>query len=116
MPYGSRHLRRNRETPIRIAVFHERSCNVVLQGPAQAYIHTDADGTGEFQFGYVAGGLDGKVVKYLNENRFEFSWSGADEMDPVNGCGWVRIRDSDTIEGEFRIYLGDDSIVLARKV
>ena len=81
----------------------------------QAYIHIDADGTGEFQFGYVSGGIDGKVVKYSNEKRFEFSWSGADEMDPINGCGWVKIRDADTIEGEFRIHLGDDSTFLARK-
>jgi len=81
-----------------------------------AYIQIDTDGTGEFQFGYMSGGLDGKIVKYPNEERFEFSWSGSDEMDPVNGCGWVRIKDDGDIEGEFRIYLGDDSGFLARKV
>ena len=82
----------------------------------QAYIQIGADGTGEFQFGYVSGGLDGKVVKYSSEDRFEFSWSGSDEMDPANGSGWVKIKDKDTIEGEFRIHLGDDSTFLARKV
>jgi hypothetical protein len=60
--------------------------------------------------------LDGKVVKYPNEERFEFSWSGSDEMDPANGSGWVKIKDTETIEGEFRIHLGDDSTFLAHKV
>lgn len=81
----------------------------------QAYINIDANGIGEFQFGYVHGEIDGKVVEYPNGKRFEFSWLGNDENDPVNGCGWLKIKDSDTVEGEFRFHFGDDSTFLARR-
>ena len=81
----------------------------------QAYIHIDSDGTGEFQFGYVFAEIDGKVVKYPDGERFEFSWSGSDENDPINGSGWIKIKNADTIEGEFRIHFSDDSTFLARR-
>jgi hypothetical protein len=38
-----------------------------------------------------------------------------DENDPANGCGWIKFKDSDTIEGEFRFHMGDDSTFLARR-
>jgi hypothetical protein len=81
----------------------------------QAYIQIKNDGIGEFQFGYVRGDIDGKNVKYTDGVRFEFSWEGADELDPISGCGWVKLKDKDTIKGEFRIHHGDDSTFLARK-
>ena len=41
---------------------------------------------------------------------------GADyECDPACGSGWIRIKEEDLIEGEFRIHLGDDSTFLARR-
>jgi len=80
-----------------------------------AYIDIKRNGLGDFQFGYVRGEIDGKVVKHPDGKRFEFSWEGADEMDPMCGCGWIRKRDNKTIEGEFRIHHSDDSTFLARK-
>jgi len=82
----------------------------------QAYIKITRDGMGDFQFGYVCGSVDGKVVKYSDGDKFEFSWLGVDENDPMNGSGWIKQNDKDTIEGEFRIHCGDDSTFLARKV
>lgn len=81
----------------------------------QAYIRINKNGLGDFQFGYVRGEIDGKIVKYPNGERFEFSWEGADELDPVNGCGWVKLSDKDTIEGEFRMHHSDDSTFSARR-
>lgn len=81
----------------------------------QAYIQVDKNGNGEFQFGFVYGEIDGKITKQTDGDRFEFSWAGNDENDPANGCGWIKFKDSDTIEGEFRFHTGDDSTFLARK-
>ena len=81
----------------------------------QAYIQIDKNGTGEFQFGYVYGEIDGKITKYTDEDRFEFSWAGNDENDPANGHGWLKLKDLDTIEGEFRFHMGDDSTFVARR-
>ena len=81
----------------------------------QAYIKIDSDNLGDFQFGLVSGDIDGKVVDYADEKRFEFTWEGNDECDPASGSGWVRIKEKDLLEGEFRIHNGDDSTFLARK-
>lgn len=40
--------------------------------------------------------------------RFDFSWSGFDENDPMSGRGWLRV-DGDQAEGRIFIHLGDDS-------
>jgi hypothetical protein len=42
----------------------------------QAYIQVDKNGTGEFQFGFVYGEIDGKITKQTDGDRFEFSWAG----------------------------------------
>ncbi len=81
----------------------------------QAYIEIKPDNLGYFQFGLVEGQLDGQVVEYTNETRFEFTWDGYDENDPMNGSGWIKLTDPDTIEGEFRLHLGDDSTFLAKR-
>ena len=82
----------------------------------QAYIEIEENGDGEFQFGLVHGYIDGKIVKYKEGNRFEFSWEGNDEMDEANGTGWIRLKDNNReIEGEFRFFEGDNSTFLANK-
>ena len=40
---------------------------------------------------------------------------GYDENDPMNGSGWIKLNDPDTIEGEFRLHLGDDSTFRAKR-
>ena len=75
----------------------------------QAFIEVEARGRGQFQFGYVIGFMDGKVVDYPEGRRFEFTWDGNDENDPANGCGWFWKKSIDQIEGEIRLHNGDDS-------
>ncbi|ODS39649.1 MAG: hypothetical protein A7316_04885 [Candidatus Altiarchaeales archaeon WOR_SM1_86-2] len=82
----------------------------------RAYIRIKPNGLGDFQFGLVSGGIDGKVVDYADEKRFEFTWDGNDECDPACGSGWVKLKEGDLLEGEIRIHLGDDSAFLARRV
>ena len=81
----------------------------------QAYIRIDSNNLGDFQFGLVSGWIDGKLVDYADGERFEFTWEGNDECDPACGSGWIRIKEEDSLEGEFRIHLGDDSTFLARR-
>lgn len=79
----------------------------------QAYIRIESNKSGHFQFGLVSGAIYGKVVGYPDGRRFEFTWEGSDESDPVCGSGWVRIKDKGLLEGEFRIHGGDWSTFLA---
>ena len=53
----------------------------------QAYIHIGSNGIGDFQFCLVSDELDGEIVKSGNPERFEFTWEGQDENDPVFGTG-----------------------------
>lgn len=45
------------------------------------YIRIDKEGTGQFQFGLVAGDLDGRLESCGDMVRFAFYWSGQDEND-----------------------------------
>ena len=81
----------------------------------QAYIKIVSNTKGNFQFGLVTGEMDGKVVSYTNEKRFEFTWEGNDECDPAIGSGWVRIKGKDVLDGEIRFHNGDSSTFLARR-
>jgi hypothetical protein len=75
----------------------------------QAYLQIDSNGIGDFQFGLVSAGLDGEVVKFGSTERFEFTWEGVDEMDPVSGSGWMKMSKPDQVEGRLKIHLGDGS-------
>jgi hypothetical protein len=81
----------------------------------QAYIQVNPNGLGKFQFGLVYGQIDGEIVKDGADERFEFSWEGSDESDPVSGSGWFRLKDKDSIEGKIKIHLGESSMFLARR-
>lgn len=81
-----------------------------MEVPAHITIRKDL--TGEFQFGLVQGDLDGRVDLDNGAVRLEFSWSGFDENDPMNGRGWMQI-DGDQAEGRIFIHLGDDSAFTA---
>lgn len=77
-----------------------------MEAPAHITIRSDL--TGEFQFGLVQGDLDARVSAADGVARVEFSWSGADESDPMNGRGWMDVT-ADQAEGRIFIHLGDDS-------
>ena len=70
----------------------------------QAYIKIGSNNHGDFQFGLVSGEIDGKMVNYANEKRFEFTWEGNDECDPASGSGWVRVKGKDVLDGEIRFH------------
>ncbi len=81
----------------------------------QAYIEIKPDNHGLFQFGLVCGDIDGRIIDYSDEKRFDFTWDGNDECDHASGSGWVIIKEIDMIEGEFRIHNGDSSTFLAKR-
>lgn len=81
----------------------------------QAYIRIEQDNLGCFQFGLVQGDIDGRVVNYSDGKRFEFTWEGHDECEHACGSGWVRLKEKNVLEGEFRFHLSDSSTFLARK-
>lgn len=81
----------------------------------QAYIKIEPENLGRFQFGLVSGDISGRIVDYADGKRFEFTWEGNDEYDPVSGSGWIIIKEKDTLKGEFRIHHGDGSTFLARR-
>ncbi len=70
---------------------------------------TFSDGNiGDFQFGLVQGDIDYRIETYEETERIEFSWAGADEMDPASGRGLATIKDGE-LHGRIYIHLGDDS-------
>lgn len=81
----------------------------------KAYIRIDKNNMGAFQFGLVQGGIDGRLVKSQEGDRFEFTWDGKDECDPASGSGWFTLKSKDIIQGEIKIRLGDVSKFSARK-
>ena len=47
--------------------------------------------------------------------RFEFTWDGSDELDPVSGSGWLRIAGDKAGEGRIKFHLGDSSSFKVKK-
>jgi hypothetical protein len=82
----------------------------------QAYITIEPNNLGCFQFGLVSGDIDGRIVDYTEGKRFEFTWEGNDECDPASGSGWIKLKEKNILEGEFRFHMGDSSTFLARRV
>jgi hypothetical protein len=82
----------------------------------QAYIEIQPDHSGDFQFGLVAGSLDGDVERSGGQERLVFTWEGQDEMDPATGSGWMKLTREGEVEGLIKMHLGDRSTFKARKV
>jgi len=78
------------------------------------FIRIGSDGTGQFPFGLVSGDIDGRVEPCGDTPRFEFSWSGQDENDPVCGRGWGVIENGELC-GRIYLHLADDSAFRATK-
>ena len=81
----------------------------------QAYIKINKDNTGQFQFGLVQGEIDGEIIIFNGQKRFEFTFEGIDENDPVNGRGWLIVKSVREIEGKFKFHMGDSSFFYAKK-
>jgi hypothetical protein len=81
-----------------------------MEVPAHITLRNDL--TGEFQFGLVQGDIDARVADVESVARVEFSWSSADENDPMCGRGWMVVT-GDQAQGRLFIHLGDDSAFTA---
>lgn len=81
----------------------------------QAYITINQSGAGDFQFGLIAGGLDGDFVRDGDTERLEFTWEGNDECDEASGSGWLRLKSADEVEGSIALHGGDRSTFAARR-
>jgi hypothetical protein len=68
----------------------------------QAYFEIDERGSGNFQFDLVSGSIDGQIAINKSGEKLEFTWEGRDENDKVNGSGWLRLKDDDTLEGKIK--------------
>src|SRR5262245_46830642 len=86
-----------------------------LDAEVPAYITIKPDGSGEFQFGYVSGGIFGEIDSDSGAERFEFTWEGSDEMDAASGSGWLRPAGGDRLEGKIRFHRGDSSGLVAER-
>jgi hypothetical protein len=75
-----------------------------------AYILFSESG-GEFVFGCVTGSIHGTV----DGDTVEFTWSGNDEMDQVDGDGWAELQEDGTLEGQFCFHQGDEANFIARR-
>lgn len=81
----------------------------------QAHLEIDANLGGHFQFGLVNGHLHGHLEPVDGTTRLAFTWGGRDEMEPVNGRGWMRLDGAAEAVGMIAIHQGDRSTFRARR-
>ena len=79
-------------------------------GDEQPHVTITRAGTedvrGEYAIGLSTGSLDGALRTFGDETICIFGYAGMDEMDPVDGAGWIRLTGPDTLDGEFLGVLG----------
>jgi len=87
-----------------------------LNEEVQAFIEFEANGTGNFQFGYVQGYMDWRPGTRDGQQAVEWTWEGADGADgtPLTGRGWAKLEDDD-LHGMIVIHLGDESGFVAKR-
>ncbi|MDE2486378.1 MAG: hypothetical protein KGO51_03190 [Alphaproteobacteria bacterium] len=76
-----------------------------------AYILFAPDGSGEFAFGCVTGQIYGGG----ETDAVAFEWTGNDEMDEVEGDGWVEIQPDGSLKGQICRDGGDEANFIARR-
>jgi hypothetical protein len=80
----------------------------------EGFFEFDAKDNGSFQFGYVSGDIDYRLVTRDGKPSIEFSWEGHDEMEEAQGRGWAVI-DGDELSGMIFFHQGDESAFKARR-
>src|SRR5712691_6096700 len=87
-----------------------------LDEDVQAFIEFEENGRGSFQFGYMQGLLDHRLINRGGEPAVEFSWEGGDAADgtPLMGRGWAVLKE-DELHGEFFIHEGEESEMVATR-
>lgn len=80
----------------------------------EGYFEFEANGLGDFQFGYVRGEVDHRECMRDGRPSVEFSWEGNDETDAAQGRGWA-VLNGDEMEGMIFFHRGDESEFRAKK-
>ena len=80
-----------------------------------AFVEFDADGFGEFRFGYVRGGMDCRLGTRDGQPCVEWTWDGNDEMDPALGRGWAVVKGDELHGVIFFHQAGDDTEFVATR-
>jgi len=86
-----------------------------IDAEVNAYIRFDPNGFGEFQFAYVTGTIDYRLVERESSQAVEWSWEGNEEMNEVRGRGWAVLREDRHLHGRIFIHNGDDSQFEAKR-
>jgi hypothetical protein len=95
---------------VSMSAWDEEFINAEVQG----FIEFDAQGGGEFQFGYVRGDMGCRLSTRDGEPALEWTWDGNDEMDPAQGRGWAVVK-GDELHGMIFFHGGDDSEFVAKR-
>ena len=80
----------------------------------QAFIEFKDKGRGEFHFGYVHGDMDYRQTERDGEPAVEWTWEGNDEMDAVQGRGWVVLKGKE-LHGMLFCHQGEESGFVAKR-
>lgn len=86
-----------------------------VDAEVEGYFQFEANGRGQFQFGYVSGDMDYETSDRGGKPWAEWTWDGNDEMDPASGRGWA-LLDGDELHGLIAIHHGDKSAFVAKKI
>jgi hypothetical protein len=86
-----------------------------LNAEVEAYIEFAPDGSGEFHFGYVHGGMDCRLTTRDGQPAVEWTWEGNDEMDPAQGRDWA-VRKGDELHGMIVFHQGDEAEFVAKRL
>ena len=87
-----------------------------VDAEVEGYIRFDPDNGGEFQFGYVHGGLTWEHTKRGGKPAVEWTWEGSDEMDPADGRGWAVLQQEDgSLKGKLTLHGGSSLFEAVRK-
>ena len=85
-----------------------------LLGPA--FIEFDEKGGGEFTFICVVGSMQCAYAVHDGLPSVDFTWDGADEMDPASGDGSAEVMPDGTLAGHITIHDGDESDFVAKRL
>jgi hypothetical protein len=88
--------------------------NAYLDEEEPASIEFNANGRGEFHFGYVHGIMDCRLTTRDGQPAVEWTWEGNDEMDRASGRGWAVLK-GDELHGMIFLQQGDESEFVARR-
>jgi hypothetical protein len=86
-----------------------------VDAEVEGYVEFAADGSGEFQFGYVRGGMDCRLTTRDGQPCVEWTWEGNDEMDEATGRGWAVLK-GEELHGLIAFHRGDESGFVAKRV